>query len=79
MCLVSAQPAANPYAMITANAIGILCYQNTPAADLGTPTVGGVYAVRLRSTTEAMLLRALALKASTNGGVGCIRFEYHSL
>lgn len=77
--LTSAQLAANPYATATANTIGTLLYQNTTTADLGTPAVGDVYAVRLRGTTEVMLLRILALRASTNGGVGRVRFEYRSL
>jgi hypothetical protein len=77
--LTAAQLAANPYATATANMVGSLLYQNTPTADLGTPAVGDVYAVRLRGTTEVMLLRVLSLRASTNGGVGRLRFEYHSL
>ena len=77
--LTTAQLAANPYATATANAVGALLYQSTPSADLGTPAVGDVYAVRLRGTTEVMLLRVLAGRASTNGGVGRLRFEYRSL
>ena len=77
--LTAAQLAATPYATASANAIGTLLYQNTASADLGTPAVGDVYAVRLRGTTEVMLLRILALKASTTGGVGRVRFEYRSL
>ncbi|MDO7884620.1 hypothetical protein [Hymenobacter cheonanensis] len=77
--LTAAQLAANPYATATANMVGALLYQNTPSADLGTPAVGDVYAVKLRGTAEVMLLRVLALRASTNGGVGRIRFEYRSL
>lgn len=77
--LTAAQLAATPYATASANAIGTLLYQNTASADLGTPAVGDVYAVRLRGTTEVMLLRILALKASTSGGVGRVRFEYRSL
>jgi hypothetical protein len=77
--LTSAQLAANPYATATANAIGTLIYQNTPSADLGTPAVGDVYAVKLRGTAEVMLLRVLATRASTAGGVGRLRFEYRSL
>ena len=77
--LTAAQLADAPYATASANSIGTLLYQNTPTADLGTPAVGDVYAVRLRGTTEVMLLRILALKASTTGGVGRVRFEYRSL
>jgi hypothetical protein len=77
--LTSAQLTANPYATATANAIGTLIYQNTPSADLGTPAVGDVYAVKLRGTAEVMLLRVLATRASTAGGVGRLRFEYRSL
>lgn len=77
--LTSAQLAANPYATTTANAIGSLLYQNTATADLGTPTVGDVYAVRLRGTGEVMLLSILALKSSLNGSVARVRFEYRSL
>ena len=77
--LTAAQLAAAPYATATANAIGNLLYQNTNVADLGTPAVGDVYAVRLRGTGEVMLLRILALRASTNGGLGRVRFEYRSL
>jgi hypothetical protein len=77
--LTAAQLAANPYATATANTVGSLLYLNTTTADLGAPAVGDVYAVRLRGTTEVMLLRVLALRASTNGGVGRIRFEYRSL
>lgn len=77
--LSAAQLAATPYATASANAIGALLYQNTASADLGTPAVGDVYAVRLRGTTEVMLLRILAFKASTTGGVGRVRFEYRSL
>lgn len=77
--LTAAQLAATPYATASANAVGTLLYQNTASADLGTPAVGDVYAVRLRGTTEVMLLRILALKASTNGGLGRVRFEYRSL
>lgn len=77
--LTSAQLAANPYATATANMVGALLYQNTPSADLGTPAVGDVYAVRLRGTPEVLLLRVLSLRASTNGGVGRLRFEYRSL
>ncbi len=77
--LTNAQLTANPYATATANAIGTLLYQNTATADLGAPAVGDVYAVRLRGTGEVMLLRILALRASTNGGVGRVRFEYRSL
>ncbi len=77
--LTAAQLSANPYATASANAIGNLLYQNTTTADLGAPAVGDVYAVRLRGTTEVMLLRVLALRASTNGGVGRLRFEYRSL
>lgn len=77
--LTSAQLAASPYATASANAIGTLLYQNTTSADLGAPAVGDVYAVRLRGTNEAMLLRVLALKASTSGSVARLRFEYRSL
>ncbi|GAB3635477.1 hypothetical protein GCM10027422_10670 [Hymenobacter arcticus] len=77
--LTTAQLTANPYATTTANAIGTLLYQNTATADLGTSAVGDVYAVRLRGTTEVMLLRILSLRASTNGGTGRVRFEYRSL
>ncbi|AMR27742.1 hypothetical protein A0257_11980 [Hymenobacter psoromatis] len=77
--LTTAQLAATPYATASANAIGTLLYQNTASADLGTPAVGDVYAVRLRGTPEVMLLRILALKPSTTGGVGRVRFEYRSL
>ena len=77
--LTSTQLAANPYATATANAIGTLIYQNTPSADLGTPAVGDVYAVKLRGTAEVMLLRVLATRASTAGGVGRLRFECRSL
>ena len=77
--LTSAQLAANPYATATANTVGALLYQNTPSADLGTPAVGDVYAVKLRGTAEVMLLRVLAVRASTAGGVGRLRFEYRSL
>lgn len=77
--LTAAQLAADPYATATANAIGNLLYQNTATADLGTPAVGDVYAVKLRGTAEVMLLRVLALKASTAGSVGRVRFEYRSL
>ncbi|MGI4763386.1 MAG: hypothetical protein ACRYF0_21925 [Janthinobacterium lividum] len=77
--LTAAQLAASPYATATANTVGSLLYQNAPSADLGTPAVGDVYAVKLRGTAEVMLLRILALRASTNGGVGRIRFEYRSL
>lgn len=77
--LTAAQLAAIPYATATANAVGNLIYQNTATADLGPPAVGDVYAVRLRGGPEVMLLRVLALRASTNGGVGRIRFEYRSL
>jgi hypothetical protein len=72
---MAAQLAAKPYA----TAIGNLLYQNTTTADLGAPAVGDVYAVRLRGGPEMMLLRVLALRASTNGGVGRLRFEYRSL
>lgn len=77
--LTAAQLTTNPYATATANAVGNLLYQNTTTADLGAPAVGDVYAVRLRSGPEVMLLRVLALRASTNGGVGRLRFEYRSL
>jgi hypothetical protein len=77
--LTSAQLAANPYATATANGIGTVLYQNTATADLGTATVGDVYAVKLRGTSEVMLLRVLAVKASTAGSVGRVRFEYRSL
>jgi hypothetical protein len=77
--LTAAQLAANPYATATANAVGNLVYQNTTTADLGAPAVGDVYAVRLRGGSEVMLLRFLSLHASTNGGVGRLRFEYRSL
>ena len=77
--LTAAQLAATPYATASANAIGTLLYQNTASADLGTPAVGDVYAVRLRGTPEVMLLRILALKPSATGGVGRVRFEYRSL
>jgi hypothetical protein len=77
--LTAAQLAANPYATATANGIGTLLYQNTATADLGASAVGDVYAVRLRGTTEVMLLRVLALKPSTAGSVGRVRFEYRSL
>ena len=77
--LTSAQLAASPYATATANMVGTLLYQNTASADLGTPAVGDVYAVRLRGGTEVILLRILAQRASTNGGTGRVRFEYRSL
>ena len=59
--------------------MGALLYQNTPSADLGTPAVGDMYAVKLRGTAEVLLLRVLAVRASTAGGVGRLRFEYRSL
>ena len=77
--LTAAQLAATPYATASANAVGALLYQNPATADLGAPAVGDVYAVRLRGTAEVMLLRILALQASTNGGLGRVRFEYRSL
>lgn len=77
--LTSAQLAATPYATATANTVGALLYQNPPSADLGTPAVGDVYAVKLRGTAEVLLLRVLSVQASTSGGVGRLRFEYRSL
>jgi hypothetical protein len=75
---MAAQLTANPYAKATANAVGNLLYQNTTTADLGAPAVGDVYTVRLRGGPEVLLLRVFALRASTNGGVGRLRFEYRS-
>lgn len=76
--LTTAQLNTLPYATATANAVGLLTYQNTPGTDLGTPAVGDVYAVRVRGTAPA-LLRITGLRASTNGSVGRVKFEYRSL
>lgn len=77
--LTNALLTANPYATATANMVGALLYQNTLSADLGTLAVGDVYAVHLRGTPEVLLLRVLSPRASTNCGVGRLRFEYRSL
>jgi len=77
--LTAAQLAATPYATATANAVGTLLFQNTTSADLGTPAVGDVYAVRLRGTAETMLLRIVAVRPSVSGGLGRVVFEYRSL
>jgi hypothetical protein len=77
--LTSSQLAANPYATATANQVGLLLYQNTASADLGAPTAGDVYAVRLRGASTYALLRVLGTRASTSGGVGRVKFEYRTL
>jgi hypothetical protein len=77
--LTAAQLAAAPYATATANAIGNLVFQNTLVADLGTATAGDVYAVKVRGTSEVMLLRIQAVRSSTSGGIGRVKFEYRSL
>ncbi|ALW85619.1 hypothetical protein AUC43_11255 [Hymenobacter sedentarius] len=77
--LTAAQLTANPYATATANAIGNLVFQNTLVADLGTATAGDVYAVKVRGTSEVMLLRIQAVRPSTSGGIGRVKFEYRSL
>ncbi|NML67671.1 hypothetical protein HHL22_20920 [Hymenobacter sp. RP-2-7] len=77
--LSSSQLAANPYATATANQVGLLLYQNTASADLGTPAAGDVYAVRLRGASTYALLRILGTRASTSGGVGRVKFEYRTL
>ena len=77
--LTAAQLAATPYATATANAVATLLYQNPGTADLGTPAVGDVYAVRLRGTAEVLLLRIVASRPSLSGGLGRVGFEYRSL
>ncbi|MCC2547167.1 hypothetical protein LJY25_11975 [Hymenobacter sp. BT175] len=64
----------------TANSIGLLLFQNTTTADLGTAVaVGDVYAVRVRGTAEVMVLRITGIKPSTAGSIARVKFDYRTL
>ncbi|MET4107255.1 hypothetical protein [Hymenobacter sp. UYP22] len=77
--LTPAQVASGLYTTATANAIGLLLFQNTTSADLGTVAVNDVYAVRVRGTGEMMLLRITGIKSSAAGSTGRVKFEYRTL
>ncbi|WP_426490777.1 hypothetical protein [Hymenobacter sp. 102] len=77
--LTPAQVASGLYTSATANAIGLLLFQNTTSADLGIVAVNDVYAVRVRGTGEMMLLRVTGIKSSSAGSTGRVKFEYRTL
>ncbi|RSK36236.1 hypothetical protein [Hymenobacter metallilatus] len=77
--LTPVQVASGLYTTATANAIGLLLFQNTTSADLGTVAVNDVYAVRVRGTGEMMLLRITGIKSSAAGSTGRVKFEYRTL
>ncbi|RSK46837.1 hypothetical protein [Hymenobacter rigui] len=76
--LTPAQVAAGLYNSATVNAIGLLLFQNTTSAELGTVAVNDVYAVRVRGA-ETMLLRITGIKPSASGSTGRVKFEYRTL
>ena len=73
-----AQLAAGLYTSPTANAVGLLLYQNASTADAGPIAAGDVFAVRVRAA-EVMLLRILSVRPGSAGNSARVRFEYRSL
>jgi len=70
---------ATYYTQSSANTVGNFVYQNTLVSDLGSATVGNVYAIKVRGTAEVMLLRITGVRLGTNGSIGRVKFEYRSL